>query len=391
LANGVLIERAAPRGSARSSRSGRLNDAPHLHPAANGRDQPRRSRRTTGGPAPVQFLTSLTRSLTVMRVLITGGAGFIGSHIVDAVRAAGHAAFVLDDLSSGSRSNLPADVPVFQVDIRDEQGVRRVFDDVRPDWVSHQAAQMSVSRSVREPKFDAEVNVLGLLNLLSESQRVGVRRLTFASSGGALYGDVVTPAAEDHPAGPISPYGITKWVGERYLQFFAAYNGLPCVALRYANVYGPRQNPHGEAGVVAVFSTRLLTGEPARINGDGRYVRDYVYVGDVAAANLAALTVDLPRPFAAYNIGTGLGTDVNELAAGIGAEAVRLLAARGSATPVRPPEYGPARSGDLRSSLIDAGLAGRELGWKPTVSRAAGLRETVAWFAEQLLPTGASA
>lgn len=320
-----------------------------------------------------------------MRVLITGGAGFIGSHVVDALREAGHEPFVLDDLSSGSRDNLPPEVPLFQVDIRDAEGVRRVFDEVRPEWVSHQAAQMSVSRSVREPRFDAEVNVLGLLTVLTESERVGVRRLAFASSGGALYGDVYQPAPETHPAAPISPYGITKWVGERYLEFFARYRNLPCVALRYANVYGPRQNPHGEAGVVAVFSTRLLGGQPARINGDGRYVRDYVYVGDVAAANLAALSAALPGPFAAYNIGTGRGTDVNELEEMIRQECGAILKARGATTAIPLPEHGPERAGDLRSSLIDAALAARELRWSPQVSLGEGLQRTVAWFAQQLL------
>lgn len=320
-----------------------------------------------------------------MRVLVTGGAGFIGSHIVDAVRSAGHEAFVLDDLSSGTRENLPADVAVNAVDIRDAEGVRRVFDEVRPQWVCHQAAQMSVSRSVREPKFDAEVNVVGLLNVLSESQRCGVQRLTFASSGGALYGDVYKPAAEDHAAAPISPYGITKWVGERYLEFYARYQGLPCVALRYANVYGPRQNPHGEAGVVAVFATRMLTGQPSRINGDGKYVRDYVYVGDVAQANLAALTCRLPESFAAYNIGTAHGTDVNELAAMIRTGCEQELAARGAPAGVTRPDYGPERAGDLRSSLVDPRRAATGLGWTPRVHIADGLRETVAWFAQRLL------
>ena len=319
-----------------------------------------------------------------MRVLVTGGAGFIGSHIVDAVRAAGHDAFVLDNLSSGQRANLPADVPVHVVDIRDEPAVRKVFDDVRPDVVSHQAAQMSVSRSVREPRFDAEVNVLGLLNVLNECQRYGVQRVAFASSGGALYGDVYLPAAEDHAAAPISPYGITKWVGERYLEFYATYHELQCVALRYSNVYGPRQNPHGEAGVVAIFATRSLGGEASCINGDGKYVRDYVYVGDVAHANLLALTTDLPQRFSAFNIGTGRGTDVNQLAAAIRDECEQLFASRGLKRTVPSPANGPARSGDLRSSLIDPSLAGRDLGWAPQVPVQGGLRDTVSWFARQL-------
>lgn len=320
-----------------------------------------------------------------MRTLVTGGAGFIGSHIVDALIAGGHEPFVLDDLSSGSRENLPANVPLFQVDIRDAYGVRQVFDEVRPQLVSHQAAQMSVSRSVREPKFDAEVNVLGLLNVLGEAQRLGVERFSFASSGGALYGDVTTPAPEDYPAGPISPYGITKWVGERYLQFYAHELAMPCVALRYSNVYGPRQNPHGEAGVVAIFATRMLTGESSRINGDGKYIRDYVYVTDVARANFAALTTPREQPFAAYNVGTGIGTDVNELAAMVGAASKAVLKQRGRPDAVPTPDYGPARAGDLRSSLIDASLAGRELGWQPQVEISSGLTQTVDWFADRLV------
>lgn len=318
-----------------------------------------------------------------MRVLVTGGAGFIGSHIVDVLLAEGHEPFVLDDLSSGSRENLPDGVPLLVADIRDSDNVRAIFDEVRPDWVSHQAAQMSVSRSVREPKFDAEVNVLGLLNVLSEAHRIGARRVAFASSGGALYGDVEQPAAEDHPAGPISPYGITKWVGERYLQFYAAEMGLPCVALRYSNVYGPRQNPHGEAGVVAVFTTRMLTGESSRINGDGKYVRDYVHVQDVARANLAALSKELPETFAAYNVGTAVKTDVNQLAEALQRECRRALRERGRSEDVPTPDHGPARAGDLRSSVISPAKVQQELRWAPHVGLDEGLAGTVDWFASQ--------
>ncbi len=320
-----------------------------------------------------------------MRVLITGGAGFIGSHIVDACIAAGHEPFVVDDLSSGSKANLPADVPVFAVDIRDGAAIARVFDDVRPDAVSHQAAQMSVSRSVREPVFDAEVNVLGLLNVFDSAARVGTKRIVFASSGGVLYGDVFEPAPEETPANPISPYGISKWVGEKYLQFYARERGLSGVALRYANVYGPRQNPHGEAGVMAIFSQRLLAGEPATINGDGKYDRDYVFGPDVAQANLRALTADLSPSFIAVNIGTGQRTDVNLLASMVRKEAAAVWASRGRSGEPPVPLYGPARAGDLRSSIVDASAAGRLLGWRPAVAFAEGVRRTVAWFAERLL------
>lgn len=320
-----------------------------------------------------------------MKVLVTGGAGFIGSHIVDGLLGAGHTVAVLDDLSSGSRRHLPPAVPVHVCDIVDGAAVAAVFAAERPDAVCHQAAQMSVSRSVREPRFDAEVNCLGLINVLESAVRHGARRFVFASSGGVLYGDVSTPAPETTPAEPVSPYGITKWVGERYLKFFAAEHGLQAVALRYSNVYGPRQNPHGEAGVVAIFCSRLLAGDPARINGDGRYVRDYVYGPDVARANLLALSADDSRVAAgtltSLNVGTGIGTDVNELEDRLRRAVALATARRGRPVSLPPPEHGPARAGDLRSNLLDASLAATVLGWRPEVSLEAGLERTAEWFA----------
>jgi UDP-glucose 4-epimerase len=320
-----------------------------------------------------------------MKILVTGGAGFIGSHIVDAILAAGHSAAVLDDLSSGSRDNLPAGVPLHVADIADAEAVEQAFAAERPDAVCHQAAQMSVSRSVREPAFDARVNVMGLVNVLDAAVRHAARRIVFASSGGVLYGDVTAPAPEDTPANPVSPYGITKWVGERYLEFYAREHGLATVALRYSNVYGPRQNPHGEAGVVAIFCRRLLAGEAAKINGDGRYVRDYVYGPDVARANLVSLTADLPQvapgTLTSLNIGTGLGTDVNELEAMIRGAMQELVATRGRPETLPLPEHGPARAGDLRSNLVDAARAAAVLGWRPAVGLADGLARTASWFA----------
>ena len=321
-----------------------------------------------------------------MKILVTGGAGFIGSHIVDALLAAGHHPEVLDDLSTGARENLPAGVPLHVADIVNAPAVAAVMAAVRPDAVCHQAAQMSVSRSVREPLFDAQVNCIGLINVLDAAVTQGCSRVVFASSGGVLYGDVTAPAPETAPADPVSPYGITKWVGERYLKFYAAEHGLAAVALRYSNVYGPRQNPHGEAGVVAIFCRKLLAGDRPRINGDGRYVRDYVYGPDVAAANLVALTAELPdvRPgtLTSLNIGTGVGTDVNELESGLRAAMGRVLAARGRTGPLPEPEHGPARPGDLRSNLVAAERAGSVLGWRPTVTLADGLERTAAWFAD---------
>ena len=321
-----------------------------------------------------------------MKTLVAGGAGFIGSHIVDALQAAGHKVAVLDDLSSGSRANLPADVPLHVVDIRDSAAVAAVFAAERPDAVCHQAAQMSVSRSVHDPRLDAEVNCIGLINVLDAAVATGCRRVVFASSGGVLYGDVTEPAPETTPANPVSPYGITKWVGERYLQFYAREHGLAAVALRYSNVYGPRQNPHGEAGVIAIFCKKLLAGEPARINGDGRYVRDYVYGPDVAAANLTALTGDdemvPPGELISLNIGTGIGTDVNQLEDLLRQQLGELLRAAGRPAPLPPPEHGPARAGDLRSNLVDASRAGDVLNWQPTTSLQAGLEATARWFLE---------
>jgi len=326
-----------------------------------------------------------------LKILVTGGAGFIGSHIVDGLLAQGHHVAVIDDLSSGSRDNLPPAVGLHVVDIVDGPAVRAVFERERPEAVCHQAAQMSVSRSVREPLFDARVNCIGLINVLDAAVATGCLRFVFASSGGVFYGDVTTPAAETTPANPVSPYGITKWVGERYLEFYAREHGLTSVALRYSNVYGPRQNPHGEAGVVAIFCKKLLAGEPATINGDGRYVRDYVYGTDVAAANLAALTRELPGVAAgtltSLNIGTGIGTDVNELESVVRAEVARGRGARGQSGPLPPPVHGPARPGDLRSNLVSAERAARVLGWRPTVAFADGVARTVEWFAERAAVT----
>ena len=319
-----------------------------------------------------------------MKILVTGGAGFIGSHIVDALLAQGHAVAALDDLSSGSRDNLPPSVTLHVADIVDPVAVARVFAEEKPDAVCHQAAQMSVSRSVREPLFDAKVNCLGLINVLDAAVAEGCKRIVFASSGGVLYGDVTTPAPESTPANPVSPYGITKWVGERYLSFYAAEHGLTAVALRYSNVYGPRQNPHGEAGVVAIFCKKLLAGEPATINGDGRYVRDYVYGPDVAAANVLALSAAdrcAPGTLTSLNIGTGLGTDVVELEALIRPAVAAASRARGREMTLPSPVHGPARPGDLRSNLVDASLAKTILGWQPTMSLAAGLAATAEWFA----------
>ena len=322
-----------------------------------------------------------------MKIIITGGAGFIGSHIVDACLYAGHDIEIIDNLSTGSSKNIPRNTTVHQIDIRDALAVTEIFKTFQPDAVCHQAAQLSVSRSVREPLLDADINCLGLLSVLEAAVAADCKRMVFASSGGVLYGDVTEPALETAPANPLSPYGITKWAGEKYLDFYAREHGLTSVALRYSNVFGPRQNPHGEAGVIAIFCKQFLNGHAAHINGDGKYVRDYVYGTDVAAANLAAVELS-EASFAlgkvvSLNIGTGIGTDVNELEQKLRTH-IGLLRKRTGETKLLPgPEYGPERAGDLRSNLLDASLASHVLGWKPAHSLDEGLEATSRWFFEK--------
>jgi UDP-glucose 4-epimerase len=303
-----------------------------------------------------------------MKVLVTGGAGFIGSHVVDASVAAGHEVVVLDDLSTGSRRNVNAAARLYEADIRSPEAAR-IFETERPDVLNHHAAQAAVRRSVEDPVFDAEVNLLGTLNLLVCCRRVGVRRVIYASSGGAGYGDThVVPTPEDHPTLPASPYGVSKVTVERYLACWEALYGIRAVTLRYANVYGPRQNPHGEAGVVAIFTTRLLQGIPAVINGDGLQTRDYVYVGDVAAANLMVL--ERAEVSGAFNVGTGSETSVVALF-----ERLRALVGQSVAA-----EHGPAKGGEQRRSALDVGLAKRVLGWTAQHDLDDGLARTVESF-----------
>ena len=316
-----------------------------------------------------------------MRILVTGGAGFIGSHLVDALLTGGHTVAVVDDLSSGSRENLPAGVPVHVADVRDRAKLDKIFDDVRPEAVFHEAAQLSVSRSVREPAFDADVNLVGILHLLENCIRIGTKKVVFASSGGVLYGDVFEPAPETTPSNPVSPYGISKWASEQYLQFFTREHGLKTVALRYSNVYGPRQNPHGEAGVVAIFAQKMLAGEGVVVNGDGAYIRDYVFATDVARANIRALECDLPEPFMAFNVGTGRATDVNQLAGLVRSYCTDVVRRAGKPLDIPVPAHGPARAGDLRSNLVSNRKAGEILNWQPQVALEDGLRQTVEWFA----------
>jgi len=305
-----------------------------------------------------------------MKILVTGGAGFIGSHVVDAYVAAGHDVVVVDDLSTGKRENLNPKARFHQLDVADPRALARVRDE-RPAVMNLHAAQMDVRRSVADPLFDARVNILGTVNLLEAARKANVRRVLFVSSGGAVYGEQETfPAPESHPTTPVRPYGVSKRAGELYAFFYQAEYQLPFVALRYANVYGPRQDPHGEAGVVAIFSQRMLRGEPITVNGDGKQTRDYVFVGDIVRANLLALESTATGPF---NIGTGIETDVNELAR-------LLLAASGSRSEVR---HGPAKAGEQRRSVVDARRAAEVLGWRPETPLAEGLRRTVDWFRDR--------
>lgn len=319
-----------------------------------------------------------------MKILVTGGAGFIGGHIADALVERQHQVAVLDDLSSGEQRNVPAEAEFYEVDITHAEATTAAIREFQPDAVCHQAAQMSVSRSVREPDFDASVNILGLVNVLQAATSVGTKKFVFASSGGVLYGDVDVPAAESTPANPISPYGISKWAGERYLQFFANEHGMSTTALRYSNVYGPRQNPHGEAGVVAIFCTRMLAGEAATVNGDGKYIRDYVYVADVVRANVLALEND-QSGFEAFNVGTGHPTDVNKLAQVLRECCQRELDQRDVALTVPEAIHGPARAGDLRSNLVCADKIQSALNWSPTIDVLQGLEQTARWFADEKL------
>ncbi len=310
------------------------------------------------------------------RVLLSGGAGFIGSHVAEAYLAAGDEVTVLDDLSTGRRENLPRGVRLVHADIRSAEA-RDLLAQGRFELLNHHAAQMDVRRSVADPLFDLDVNLRGLLNLLEGARAGGVRRVVFASSGGVVYGDATAPPCREGAAKlPISPYGVAKLASEHYLMAYSRLYGLDVASLRYSNVYGPRQNAEGEAGVVAIFSRKMLAGEPLTIFGDGEQTRDMVYVKDVAAANLAASDRPLPPPEGldtrAWNIGTGVETSVKRLAELLAAAAGRRPAIR----------YAPERPGELRRSALAVEKAGRELGWAPRTGLADGLGVTLRSLAE---------
>ncbi len=303
------------------------------------------------------------------KFLVTGGAGFIGSNIVDELINLGEIPIVVDDLSTGDRANLSSDVIFYQCDVRNKDQLEKVFQAERPKYLIHTAAQISVSKSVREPSYDAQVNIMGMINLLDLSVKYGVEKFIFSSSGGVMYGEdpKIYPTPESVCPDPLSPYGIAKLACEKYLKFYQKEHGLRYTALRYGNVYGPRQNPDGEAGVIAIFAKKMLRGDQVTINGDGEYVRDYVYVKDVVSANIKAIELGDGENI---NIGTGIGKSVNDVFSALKSRINYTLS----------PVYGPARAGDLRKSILDNSKAKHILHWEPVYDFEKGISETVSYF-----------
>lgn len=303
-----------------------------------------------------------------MRILVTGGAGFIASHLVDMLITAGHTVSIVDNLSTGRKSNLNPKATFYEVDIRDAEGLRRVFEAERPEVIDHHAAQMDVRRSVVDPIYDANVNVMGGLNLLNLAIEYKTRKFIHISSGGTVYGEpVYLPADEKHPIQPECPYGITKYAMEMYLNVYKHIHNIDYSVVRYPNVYGPRQDPFGEAGVIAIFTKRMMKNEPVTIFGDGEQLRDYVFVTDCARANLMLLEKGSGE---AFNLGSSAGTSVNTLFR-------ELKAITGYQ---QDAVYAPPRAGEIYKTYLDASKAGAVLGWKPTVSLTEGLTRTVDFF-----------
>lgn len=303
----------------------------------------------------------------LVRILVTGGAGFIGSNVADRFVALGHEVAVLDDLSSGRREFVPREARFYEGDLRDPVAVEHAVTSFGPEVVDHHAAQIDVRRSVADPVFDAETNILGGLHLLRSCSAHGVRKVIYASTGGALYGEGrALPATEDHPVNPEAPYGASKHALEHYLYLWRLLHGLDYTVLRYPNVYGPRQNPHGEAGVNAIFIGLMLHGMPPHVFGSGEQVRDYLYVDDVVEANVLALDRGSGEML---NLGTGIGTSVNDIVR----ELKSILRFEGR------PIHEPARPGEIQRIYLDATRAREVLGWAPTVRFREGLERTVEW------------
>lgn len=306
-----------------------------------------------------------------MKILVTGGAGFIASHVSDSFLALGHEVAIVDNFASGKRENLPKDAAFHEVDIRDDK-LRDVFAAEKPEVVVHHAAHIEVARSVREPAYDASINILGSLNLMECCREYGVRKIIYAGTGGALVGEpIYIPVDEAHPIDPLAPYGVSKHTVEHYLFTYKANHGIDYTVLRYPNVYGPRQDPHGEAGVVAIFSLMMLRGQHPTIFGDGTKPRDYCYVGDIAAANVLALNSPVNG---VYNLGRGIEvTDLEVF------EAVRTAVGSDMA-----PQFAPVRPGEVEHIALDAAKAKRELGWTWKVDFADGVAKAADFYREQV-------
>jgi len=302
-----------------------------------------------------------------MKILLTGGAGFIGSHVADLYIQNGHDVIIIDDLSSGKKENINSKAKFYQLDIRDQK-IGDVISDEKPEIINHHAAHIHVGKSVTDPQNDADINILGFLNLMQAALKAGsVKKVIFASTGGAMYGNKKTPFVETMVPQPLSPYGISKRAGELYLNFYYQQYGINYIALRYSNVYGPRQNPHGEAGVVAIFAESLLKNQNPTINGDGKQTRDYVFVSDIAQANLLALDSNQVGEF---NAGIGIETDVNQIFQLVQKEIGTNFS----------PKHDVPRPGEQQTSNLDASLANKKLNWQPKVQLKDGIKQTIDFF-----------
>lgn len=305
-----------------------------------------------------------------MKVLLTGGAGFIGSWVAEALIADGNEVFIIDDLSTGNIENVPKDANFVEADIKDREPLEKIFEDFKPEVVNHHAAQINVRNSVEDPIFDAQVNILGTVNLLELSIKHEIKKFMFASTGGAIYGEPkVIPCVEETRPAPISPYGVSKFAVEQYLNYYKAVHGLSHVVLRYSNVYGPRQNPHGEAGVVAIFCNRIKYGNPCEIFGDGKQTRDYIYVEDVARANILSLNAQ----DVTLNIGTAIETSVNDIVSTLTRVTTRDVQV----------VYTPRRSGEVDRIALEIKRAEEFLGWTPHINLEDGLYQTWEWFSSE--------